>query len=175
MNTDINVNRPRPSDKGILVRNLSYVLGLVTGALAMNLFAAKPAGGNNRRRRIVNELAEEIQLNRTQRAEVEQILSDARRRFAGTGRSDEGRQLSHHPRLIEIRRATRSRIRALLTPTQQAFFDDWIHKRDAKRNRFMTAESITDSNSDCSARAGQTADEPHAGRIIGDGEPSRRS
>ena len=152
MNTDINVNRPRPSDKGILVRNLSYVLGLLTGALAMNLFAAKPAGGNHRRR-IINELAEEIQLNRSQRAEVEQILSDARRRFAGTGRNDDGTQLHHHPRLIEIRRATRSRIRALLTPRQQVFFDDWIQQRDAKRNRFMKAESIADSNFDLNVQA----------------------
>src|SRR5438132_14361432 len=100
-----------------LITLATYVLGVLTGVLAMNLLAAKQAAGNNGRR-LVDELAKEVKLEPSQRTQVEQILNETRQKYQEL-------QKQVRPQFNEIRLTTRARIRNLLTPEQQARYDEW--------------------------------------------------
>lgn len=74
----------------------------------------------------LDEMTGAVKLTSTQRAEIEKILDDARQQ------SQELRA-SLRPQYDRIRNTTRARIRALLLPEQQALYEEWTLKQDAKR------------------------------------------
>jgi len=113
----------------------TFALGVLTGVLAMNLFATKPAAGNNGQK-LVEELAREVKLEPNQRAQVEQILSETRQKYQEL-------QKQVNPQFNEIRQASRARIRSLLTPEQQALYDEWNRQRDLKHEQKMKAAGAT--------------------------------
>jgi Spy/CpxP family protein refolding chaperone len=122
-------------NKARLILITTFALGALTGALAMNLFQIRSqsqqpgtGGRNGRGPGLVEELAKEIRLDPQQRNQVEQILTDTRTKYTEL-------QKQMQPQFSEIRNATRAQIRALLRPDQQALYDEWNRKRDAKHKQ----------------------------------------
>jgi len=113
--------------KARLVILATFALGILTGAFAMNLFGAKPAS-LSARPSMLEDLAKEVRLDAGQRAQVEQIITETKQQFQEL-------QQQFHPRFVELRNASRTRIRNLLTPEQQALYDEWNRKRDAEREQ----------------------------------------
>jgi hypothetical protein len=112
--------------KALLIIFSAFSLGVLTGILAMNLLPRRPPSAAPGPAGVVDELAREVKLDAGQKTQVEQILGETRQKF-------EALQDQTRPQFNEIRQASRARIRAVLTPEQQARYDEWNRKRDAKR------------------------------------------
>jgi Spy/CpxP family protein refolding chaperone len=113
--------------KARLVLLATFTLGILAGVLGMNLLNTRTLGSRSATGQL-EELTTEVKLTGEQRQQVEQILAETKQQY---------RELQNqvHPKFVEIRTATRTRIRALLTPEQQALYDEWNRKRDARFNR----------------------------------------
>jgi Spy/CpxP family protein refolding chaperone len=107
-----------------LLPKMSVMVGMITGCAATALLAIKPAAGGKKKFRVLDALEDEIGLDRTQRAQIEQVLTESQREYRQLQKLNEARS-------IEIRDSTRARIKTLLMPKQQALFERWIRKRDA--------------------------------------------
>jgi Spy/CpxP family protein refolding chaperone len=114
--------------KALLIIFSAFSLGVLTGILAMNLFPHRPPTGAPGPAGVMDELAREVKLDAGQRTQVEQILAETRQKF-------EALQDQTRPQFNEIRQASRTRIRAVLTPEQQTRYDEWNRKRDAIRQQ----------------------------------------
>ncbi|HWS54984.1 MAG TPA: hypothetical protein VN228_12685 [Pyrinomonadaceae bacterium] len=106
-----------------------FVLGFAAGALALNAYrgwarARGREGGG--RRHFESRLFNRLGLAGEQRAQAEQILSDARHQM------DEARRESE-PRFAEIRRQTDERLRQVLTPEQWQQFQQMKEEARGKR------------------------------------------
>jgi len=114
--------------KALLIIFSAFSLGVLTGILAMNLVPHRPPSAAPGPGGVLDELAREVKLDAGQRTQVEQILAETRQKF-------EALQDQTRPQFNEIRQASRTRIRAVLTPEQQARYDEWNRKRDARRQQ----------------------------------------
>src|SRR5438093_668938 len=95
----------------------TFVLGVLAGVLAMNLFDDRKAAAK-KGTRLMDELTKEVKLEHSKRTKVEQILNETRQKYQEL-------QKQVRPQFNEIRLTTRARIRNLLTPEQQARYDEW--------------------------------------------------
>jgi len=104
-----------------------FVLGFAAGALALNAFRAwsRGAGGERGRGRFERTF-DRLQLTEEQRAQVRQILSDAREQMRGVERESE-------PRRAEIRRQSDERLRQVLTPEQWQQFQQLKEETRGRR------------------------------------------
>ncbi len=115
-------------NKALLIIFSAFSLGVLTGILVMNLVPHRNPGAAPGPAGVMDELAREVKLDSGQRTQVEQILAETRQKF-------ESLQDQTRPQFNEIRQASRARIRAVLTPEQQARYDEWNRKRDARRQQ----------------------------------------
>ena len=123
-----------PRRKAQLVIGLSFLFGAATGGLSTYLFYSQRPQLTYSVTDVTNELTKRIGLETTQRAQVEEILSESRKQY---------KQVREQMRLQNqtVREATRTRIRTILSPEQQTRFDDWVREADAKRSQREREES----------------------------------
>lgn len=107
-----------------LLLKMTVMLGMITGSVATALLAIRPAHGRKKQFTVLDNLEDEIELDRIQRAQIERVLAESQRKYREL-------QKLNHARSIEIRNSTRTRIKTLLLPKQQPLFERWIQKRDA--------------------------------------------
>ncbi|GBC77072.1 hypothetical protein HRbin08_00541 [bacterium HR08] len=113
-----------------------FALGVALGALAMEFYqqgvrGRSPTGpprGESARERHLQYLIKELGLTPEQTEQVRRILDETRQEFL---------QLRNEmrPRFEDIRRRSRERLRAVLTPEQQAKFDELMRRMDEERER----------------------------------------
>ncbi|GBC81311.1 hypothetical protein HRbin10_00419 [bacterium HR10] len=119
-----------------------FALGVALGALAMEFYqqsvrgrssAGPPPRGESARERHLQYLVKELGLTQEQTERVRRILDETRQEFL---------QLRNEmrPRFEEIRRRSRERLRAVLTPEQQAKFDELMRRMDEERERHRRDE-----------------------------------
>jgi len=132
MHTSIKISDPGLRRPKTWPHGAPFLFGVLTSLFAVNLLAPKRVGGACGAR-VADELESQVQLDPAQKAEVLRIFAEARAKYAAT--PEKYRELRDHPRLGEIRRATRARVRALLRPEQQAPFDRWIQELNARRRK----------------------------------------
>lgn len=112
-------------NKARLVILTAFILGVLTGAGAMNLITARYTAATVRQT-MLDELSHEVQLDDAQRAQAEAI-------FKKTRQETQEILKPVQPQLLEARARTRAQIRAILRPDQQARYDEWTRRRDAAR------------------------------------------
>jgi len=113
----------RPRVKGTLVLVLAFVLGAVTGGVALSLYQMQSGwwwhsrgDGARFQQYLLRRLTRELDLRAEQRDRVESILRESGAEFARL-RED------IRPRFREIRTHTRERIREVLDAEQQQKFE----------------------------------------------------
>ncbi len=115
----------RPSAKAIgLVVAVFLLGGLIGGfgAVVLRRMDQVP-----RRVRILDRLTRVLSLTGQQRHEVQGIFSEAHKRFTAVYRQSEEQA---QPQYDAIRQDVHARIRAILTPAQQAKFDEFLKRLD---------------------------------------------
>lgn len=117
--------------KARLVILAAFILGTLAGGGAMNLFTTKYVVGSNSRpprSGMLDEIDEAVKLDAPQRAQVEAILKKTRQESQEVIKQVQ-------PQLGEVRARTRAQIRAVLTPEQQARYDEWTRLREEEWSR----------------------------------------
>lgn len=109
-----------------LVICLAFLLGAITGGLAIHLYYSYKPQTSNGVIEITHELTTKVGLSEAQHSKVIDLLTESRKQ-----RSELYKQLQ--PQLITLRDSTRAKIRAILTFEQSAKYDQWIQELDAKR------------------------------------------
>lgn len=114
-------------NKARLIILTAFVLGVLTGVGGMNLIAARFAPAAGAHPNMLEEIAREVSLTPAQRAEVDSILKKTRA---------ESQEILKplQPQMLDLRARTRAQIRAVLSPEQQARYDEWTRKRDAVKD-----------------------------------------
>jgi uncharacterized membrane protein len=115
-----------------LVLLLTFLLGGITGALGFYLYARRAGtvagreGGRPSSHHLVEELAQALALDASQKAKLEAIVAESRERF---------RTLSQQvrPQYEEIRHQTRDRIRQVLREDQKPHLDEFFKELDRRR------------------------------------------
>jgi len=106
----------------ILIVLIGWFLGAASGLLIMRYcHSMHPLHGRMRDR-----LVRELSLTSAQKTQVDAILQDSHQKMDGV-------YTQANQQLEDIRKATRAQIRQLLTPEQQAKFDQLIAKHQGKR------------------------------------------
>lgn len=112
----------RPRVKGALLLLVAFLLGVATGALGFGVYRARagwwrsPRNPAQFRQVLLDRLTRELDLTPDQRQQVEAILGQTGQEFARL-REEFG------PRVRDIRARSREKIRAILSPEQQAKFE----------------------------------------------------
>jgi hypothetical protein len=114
--------------KAYLIIFATFALGFIVGGAATSILLGRSATRPAAPPRIIDELSTELKLDPAQREAVDRILAEARGRF-----QELRRELN--PRFDQIRNQNNERIRAILTPDQQALFDQWQQREDLKREQ----------------------------------------
>lgn len=115
--------------KAHLIILAAFVLGIVVGASGLYLLIHKSLNaqvGQAPPVKIIDELTQRLKLTSDQRNQADLLLGDARRQYQIL--DDNVR-----PQYKAIRLETRKQISALLTPEQQALFEQYTNELDAKR------------------------------------------
>jgi hypothetical protein len=115
-----------------LVLLLTFALGGITGAVGFYLFAGRvgAAGGRDGGRpsphHIVEELAQALALDSSQKEQLQAIITEGRERY---------RALSEQmrPQFDEIRHQTRQQIRQILREDQKPELDRFFQELDKRR------------------------------------------
>ena len=106
-----------------------FLLGALAGALAFNAYQswarASMRGQRGGAREHFERVFDKLQLSEEQKAQVQQIMADARRELHAAHKESE-------PRLADIRRRTDERLRQALTPEQWQQFQQL---KDSMRGR----------------------------------------
>lgn len=124
----------RPRVKGALLLLLAFLLGTAAGALGFGLLQARtgwwhpPRDPARFQQFLLKRLTRELDLRPEQQQQVENVLRETSQEFARL-REDIG------PRVREIRVRSREKIRAILTPEQQAKFEalekEWLRRAES--------------------------------------------
>lgn len=112
--------------KAQLVIGLAFLLGAITGGLAVRLFYVQKSQPNNSVVEVANELTARVGLDETQHTRAIEVLTESRKQ-----RNEIYNQMQ--PQLTSARDSARAKIRAMLTAEQQTKYDQWIQDLDAKR------------------------------------------
>ena len=116
-----------------LVLLLTFILGGITGALGYYLYArrsvialARDGGRPSNPHHLVEELAQALSLDSSQKSKLEAIIAESRERF---------RTLSEqvHPQYEQIRHQTRDQIRQMLREEQKPRLDEFFKELDKRR------------------------------------------
>jgi Spy/CpxP family protein refolding chaperone len=123
----------RPRVKGALLLLLAFLLGTAAGALGFGLFQARMGWWRSPRdpapfqQLLLKRLTRELDLRPEQRQQVETVLRETGQEFARLREEVD-------PRVREIRVRSREKIRAILTPEQQAKFEalekEWLRRAE---------------------------------------------
>lgn len=112
----------RPRMKGALLLLLAFLLGTAAGALGFGLYQARagwrhpPRDPERSRQFVLKRLTRDLDLRPEQQQQVEAILRETGQEFSRL-REEIG------PRMRDIRGRSREKIRAILSPEQQARFE----------------------------------------------------
>lgn len=104
----------------------TFLLGALAGLAAGSFIWKQPSAGSPGYNSMVDELSAELKLTPDQQQQVEKILNESRQQF-----QEIRKQV--HPKFSQIRLQYREKISSILTPEQNADFEKWKHKQDAKR------------------------------------------
>lgn len=109
---------------------VTFILGVVVGASVVFFYAWNTGRWFRpfNRQVFIYRLKRDLRLSASQVGQLEQIMDDAGRKFAGVRQDNEAR-------LDELRKETRDRIRQLLSPEQVQKFDDLSRRVDERRRR----------------------------------------
>src|SRR5215813_13492555 len=120
--------------KAHLIIITAFALGIIVGAAGQYLLShqALPAPAATATD-VANELTHVLKLERSQRSQIVQILSECQKQS-----QDLRNQL--RPQFQAIRENARNRIRALLSTEQQTLYNQWIKDLDAKREKKASEE-----------------------------------
>jgi hypothetical protein len=117
-----------------------FLIGLVAGALAMNLYNqrtyARPGGRDHNGRpagNIMKKMTDRLGLNSDQQNQVRAILDDT---------FDQYRQIREKadPAIGIVRQKSRERIRTVLKPDQLPKFEEMVVEMDRKREEYKEKE-----------------------------------
>lgn len=120
--------------KAQLVVGLAFLLGALTGGLAVRLFYGQQSQAPTTVVEVVNELTTKVGLDNEQRTQVTEILSESRK---------QRRELydQMRPQFTAVRDTARAKVRTLLkTKEQQDKYDQWLKELDAKRAQQQARE-----------------------------------
>jgi uncharacterized membrane protein len=117
----------RPSARAIGLMVTVFVLGGLVGGLGATLL--RHIHESPRRERMIDRLSRELQLSAQQRSQIQAILSAGHKQFSAVFQQSQDQARSRYD---AIRQDVHARIRAVLTPAQQAKFDDFLHRLDAE-------------------------------------------
>ena len=133
----------RPRMKGALLLLLAFLLGTAAGALGFGLYQARTGWGHpprdpeRSRQFMLKRLTRELDLRPEQQQQVEAILRETGQEFARL-REEIG------PRMRDIRGRIREKIRAMLSPEQQAKFEalekEWERRAERWRGEASRPE-----------------------------------
>lgn len=134
----------RPRVKGALLLLVAFLLGTATGALGFGLYQARagwwhpPRDPARLQQFLVRRLTRELDLRPDQQQQVEAILRETGQEFARL-REEIG------PRVLDIRGRSREKIRAILSPEQQAKFEalekEWERRAERWRGGGVPTEN----------------------------------
>ncbi len=116
-----------PRVKGGLLLLLAFLLGMAAGMLGFGLYQSRMGWWHPRRdsarfqRFVLRRLTRELDLRPEQQQQVETILRETGQEFARL-REEMG------PRVADIRMRSRQKIRAILSPNQQAKFEALVRE-----------------------------------------------
>ena len=123
----------RPRVKGALLLLLAFLLGTAAGALGFGLLQARTGWGHPPRdparfqQSLLKRLTRELDLRPEQQQQVEDALRETSQEFARL-------REEINPRVREIRVRSQEKIRAILTPEQQAKFEalekEWLRRAE---------------------------------------------
>ena len=111
-----------------------FALGCVTGALLDGAYRLKAEGerqearGRRGKPDVFEGMRRDLNLSDQQATEIRAILDQTRNDFRAL-------RAEVRPRYDTLRQNSRARIRALLTPEQQAIFDAKVAEQDSERDR----------------------------------------
>jgi hypothetical protein len=111
--------------KAQLIIGTTFLLGVIVGAsgqfLVARQYAVKPTDQ-------FEEMARHVRFTDDQRTKIKRILSETTLQYQDF-------RAKLRPQSKAIQDASRQRIRDLLTPDQQALYDQWNREQDAKREQ----------------------------------------
>jgi uncharacterized membrane protein len=113
--------------KAYLIIISAFAIGVITGALVMNLVVTRSLA-TKKPLTPIEELTTFLQLDSEQRVQIEQITRDSKQKSKECFKTIQ-------PQLDEVRTQARLKIKALLRPEQQVLYDEWNHKRDAQKSQ----------------------------------------
>jgi Spy/CpxP family protein refolding chaperone len=108
---------------------LIFVLGFSAGALGLNVYQRWRSGAQARRQEYA-QMIDRLQLNGDQKAQVQQIFTDARVQLQALRKDAD-------PRVADIRQHTDERLQKVLTPEQWKQFQqmrDEMRSKGRRRN-----------------------------------------
>jgi Spy/CpxP family protein refolding chaperone len=115
--------------KAQLIIIATFLFGTIVGASGHYLLSKQPLINQSAPPpNTLDEITRTVGLNAEQRTQVEQMLEDSRR-------EQQELRTQIKPQFTAIRIRCRDRIRAILTPEQQALYDKWNQEQDAKRDQ----------------------------------------
>lgn len=126
--------------KAQLIIITAFILGIVVGAsgqyLVLQESLNRPGNSGNSSREMLDNLSRTLKLTKEQRNQVELITSDSRAKYQEL-------RIQTRPQYDAVRNETRKRISALLSPDQQALYDQWNRDLDAKREQKEKASAAS--------------------------------
>lgn len=123
------------SRRAVVLLLVVFVLGVALGAVGTYFAGARVWGARSeahapqdRRARMVEQMARELNLTPDQRNQIDSILADVQTKYAALHE-----QIS--PQTEQVRQQGRERIRALLQPEQKPKFEEFLRRMDEERKK----------------------------------------
>ncbi len=113
--------------KAYLIIISAFVIGIVTGGLFMNLLVGR-SSAIKRSTTSMDNLANELQLDQSQRTQIEKIFQESRQRSKEIVRVVQ-------PQLDELQMQTRAKVQAILRPEQVSQYEIWNQKRNSQKEK----------------------------------------
>lgn len=113
--------------KAYLIIISAFAIGIVTGGLFMNLLVGR-SSAIKRSTTSMDNLANELQLDQSQRTQIEKIFQESRQRSKEIVRVVQ-------PQLDELQMQTRAKVQAILRPEQVSQYEIWNQKRNSQKEK----------------------------------------
>lgn len=119
----ININGVK--NKAYLIILSSFIIGIITGGLLMNLLAARSAA-SKASKSPMDEISVSLDLDQGQRKQIEKIFQDSKQHSKEIIKTVQ-------PQLDELWLQTRSKVQAVLRPDQLPKYEIWNKKRELQK------------------------------------------